>query len=86
MRHQKHFKTNLLDSNELEIQYFSLFRIEIIHIKLTMCSDCLSGSWTRTSDLRVMSPTSYLLLYPVIQLLKYTCCLTASNYCQNEQL
>ena len=42
MRQQKHFKTNLLDSNELEIQYFSLFRIEIIHIKLTMCSDCLS--------------------------------------------
>ena len=25
-----------------------------------------SGSWTRTSDLRVMSPTSYLLLYPAI--------------------
>ena len=26
-----------------------------------------SGSWTRTSDLRVMSPTSYLLLYPAIR-------------------
>ncbi len=25
-----------------------------------------SGNWTRTSDLRVMSPTSYLLLYPAI--------------------
>ncbi len=25
-----------------------------------------SGDWTRTSDLRVMSPTSYLLLYPAI--------------------
>jgi len=27
---------------------------------------CSSGNWTRTSDLRVMSPTSYLLLYPAI--------------------
>lgn len=27
---------------------------------------CSSGDWTRTSDLRVMSPTSYLLLYPAI--------------------
>ena len=25
-----------------------------------------SGDWTRTSDLRVMSPTSYLLLYPAM--------------------
>ncbi len=25
-----------------------------------------SGDWTRTSDLWVMSPTSYLLLYPAI--------------------
>ena len=25
-----------------------------------------SGNWTRTSDLRVMSPTSYLLLYPAM--------------------
>ena len=25
-----------------------------------------SGNWTRTNDLRVMSPTSYLLLYPAI--------------------
>ena len=28
----------------------------------TLCS----GNWTRTSDLRVMSPTSYLLLYPAM--------------------
>ncbi len=28
--------------------------------------DLSSGNWTRTSDLRVMSPTSYLLLYPAI--------------------
>ena len=27
---------------------------------------CSSGNWTRTSDLRVMSPTSYLLLYPAM--------------------
>ena len=27
---------------------------------------CSSGDWTRTSDLWVMSPTSYLLLYPAI--------------------
>ncbi len=26
-----------------------------------------SGDWTRTSDLRVMSPTSYLLLYPAMR-------------------
>ena len=31
-----------------------------------------SGSWTRTSDLRVMSPTSYLLLYPAMLVYKYT--------------
>ena len=31
-----------------------------------------SGDWTRTSDLRVMSPTSYLLLYPAISDGKYT--------------
>ncbi len=29
-------------------------------------SSTSSGNWTRTSDLRVMSPTSYLLLYPAI--------------------
>ena len=29
-----------------------------------------SGSWTRTSDLWVMSPTSYLLLYPAMYVLK----------------
>ncbi len=29
-----------------------------------------SGDWTRTSDLRVMSPTSYLLLYPAVYILK----------------
>jgi hypothetical protein len=29
-----------------------------------------SGNWTRTSDLRVMSPTSYLLLYPAISTAK----------------
>ena len=29
-----------------------------------------SGGWTRTSDLRVMSPTSYQLLYPAIRLVK----------------
>ena len=28
-----------------------------------------SGDWTRTSDLRVMSPTSYLLLYPAVYIL-----------------
>ena len=31
-----------------------------------------SGNWTRTSDLRVMSPTSYLLLYPAISDCKST--------------
>ncbi len=31
-----------------------------------------SGNWTRTSDLRVMSPTSYLLLYPAILIPKTT--------------
>ena len=31
---------------------------------------CSSGNWTRTSDLRVMSPTSYLLLYPAICIFK----------------
>ena len=29
-----------------------------------------SGDWTRTSDLWVMSPTSYLLLYPAMYVLK----------------
>ena len=29
-----------------------------------------SGNWTRTSDLRVMSPTSYLLLYPAIYVVR----------------
>ncbi len=31
-----------------------------------------SGNWTRTSDLRVMSPTSYLLLYPALNTLLNT--------------
>ena len=31
-----------------------------------------SGSWTRTSDLWVMSPTSYLLLYPAMWVQRYT--------------
>ena len=34
--------------------------------KQTIDSYFSSGNWTRTSDLRVMSPTSYLLLYPAI--------------------
>ena len=35
-------------------------------ITLFLCINSRSGNWTRTSDLRVMSPTSYLLLYPAI--------------------
>ena len=36
------------------------------------CLACCSGNRTRTCDLRVMSPTSYLLLYPAILDCKYT--------------
>ena len=35
--------------------------------RVTISNDsCSSGNRTRTCDLRVMSPTSYLLLYPAI--------------------
>ena len=62
-------------------EFMSLFRFIFQHLiyfptplaPLRLPSVCLSkaeafcsGNWTRTSDLRVMSPTSYLLLYPAI--------------------
>ncbi len=39
---------------------------------VTPWQDKLSGDWTRTSDLRVMSPTSYQLLYPAILFEEFT--------------
>ena len=78
--------------------YFKLFNnqhttipivnLSVLHKKRVTISDysCSSGNWTRTSDLRVMSPTSYLLLYLVIQLVIYCIFFSASNHCQNEPL
>ena len=50
--------------DSLKTQIFIEFKAK----KRVTISDysCSSGNWTRTSDLRVMSPTSYLLLYPAM--------------------
>ena len=72
----------MVDKNNLELRlcisipfYDSLKTQIIIEFKAkkrVTISDysCSSGNWTRTSDLRVMSPTSYLLLYPAICIFK----------------
>ena len=48
-----------------EEHYLALFKIKN-GIKLVVCSVFSSGGPTRTSDLWVMSPTSYQLLYPAM--------------------
>ena len=67
-----------IDSKQFDLEYrgehqpMILQRIDLslslLQKKRVTISDysCSSGNWTRTSDLRVMSPTSYLLLYPAI--------------------
>ena len=58
-------KINTVVETHKPFVYLSLKQKKRVTISDYSCS---SGNWTRTSDLRVMSPTSYLLLYPVIQL------------------
>ena len=48
-----------------------LFITNICKKKNAFAFFCSSGGRTRTCDLRVMSPTSYQLLYPAIALQKY---------------
>ena len=72
----------MVDKNNLELRLcisiplFDSLKTQIIiefkAKKRVTISDysCSSGNWTRTSDLRVMSPTSYLLLYPAICIFK----------------
>ena len=57
---------------EILINFAHKKRVIAVAITLFQFINFSSGNWTRTSDLRVMSPTSYLLLYPAIYRCKGT--------------